>query len=336
MPAINGAALSSVMDNRDQPATTLLPELVRSIRAHLDMEVAFVSQFSEGRRVFLHVDSKSGECPIRPGGSDPLEESYCQRVVDGRLPEVIADALALPAALELPATRALPVRAHMSVPIRLSDGSIFGTFCAFSTKPDQTLGARDLAVMRVMADLASRSIERDGQEPKRRAEAIERIRGAMTSGSLMSVYQPIISLQTGAVVGFESLTRFSGEPKRGPDQWFAEATAVGLGIELEIYAARRALRALSTLPGSIYVGINLSPPSLLDRRLFELLAQWPARRIVFEVTEHDVVEEYDALVAALEPLRKSGAKLGGGRCWSRICQLQTHPGTAARLHQIRH
>jgi EAL domain-containing protein (putative c-di-GMP-specific phosphodiesterase class I) len=78
---------------------------------------------------------------------------------------------------------------------------------------------------------------------------------------------------------------------------------------LEIYAARRALRALSTLPGSVYVGINLSPPSLLDRRLYEVLAQWPARRIVFEVTEHDVVDEYDTLVAALEPLRKSGAKL---------------------------
>jgi hypothetical protein len=122
MPA---AALSSAIDIRDKPANTLLPELVRSIRTHLDMEVAFMSQFSEGRRVFLHVDSKSDVCPIQPGGSDPLEESYCQRVVDGRLPEVITDAFAVPAALELPATRELPVRAHISVPIRLTDGSIY-------------------------------------------------------------------------------------------------------------------------------------------------------------------------------------------------------------------
>jgi EAL domain-containing protein (putative c-di-GMP-specific phosphodiesterase class I) len=171
------------------------------------------------------------------------------------------------------------------------------------------MGAADLAVMRILADLAGRSIERDAEGPKRRAESIERVRGAMNSEALMIVYQPIVDLRTGLVAGYECLTRFYGEPKRGPDQWFAEADAVGLGVELELFAAKRGLRALSTLPGSVYLGINLSPASLLDRRLYELLAQWPAKRIVFEVTEHHVVDEYDALTAALEPLRRSGAKV---------------------------
>jgi len=94
--------------------------------------------------------------------SDPLEDSYCQRVVDGRLPELIQDAFELPEANALPVTRALPVRAHLSVPIRLSDGRVYGTFCCFSSTPDATLGDRDLALVKIFADLTARHIERNG------------------------------------------------------------------------------------------------------------------------------------------------------------------------------
>lgn len=286
-----------------------MQDLVRSIRAHLGMEVAFLSRFHEGSRVFIHVDADSAAFPGTVGAGDPLEDSYCQRVVDGRLPEVMPDAFAVPAAVALPVTKALPVRAHISVPVRLSDGSVYGTLCAFSSKPDASLGRRDVDVMHAMAEIAARSIERDTVEPARRAETANRIRSVMTSQSLQSLYQPIVDLRTGKVVGFESLTRFHAEPKQSPDRWFADAASVGLGVELEIFAGQRSLRALSILPAPIYVGVNLSPNSLLDRRLYALIAQWPAHRIVFEVTEHDVVEEYDKLAAAIEPLRRSGAKL---------------------------
>jgi EAL domain-containing protein (putative c-di-GMP-specific phosphodiesterase class I) len=309
MQRVSEAPLARFINDGHKPPDALLPELLRSIRSHLSMEVAFISEFTEGRRVFRFVESASAACPVQVGGSDPLEQSFCQRVVDGRLPELIRDALEVPAALELPVTRALPVGAHMSVPIRLADGSIYGTFCAFSARPDQTLGPRDLAVMRVFADLAAQSIERGLEGTRRRAEATERVRSAMKPDGLLSVYQPIVDLQTGSVSGFESLTRFLGEPKRGPDVWFAEAAALGLGVDLELHAAKRGLRALSCLPETVYVAINLSPAALLDRRLHALLAEWPARRIVVEVTEHDIVKEYEALTNALEPLRESGAKV---------------------------
>ena len=89
--------------------------LVQSVRKRLNMEVAFVSEFTSGRRVFRFVDSQQGVEIIRVGQGDPLDESYCQRVVDGRLPELITNAQLLPAARELPVTEALPVGAHVSV-----------------------------------------------------------------------------------------------------------------------------------------------------------------------------------------------------------------------------
>jgi hypothetical protein len=103
------------------------------------MDVAFLSEFTDGQRVFRHVDSSLENLPVKVGGADPLEASYWQRVVDGRLPELIQDATAVPAAMELPVTRALPVGAHLSVPIKLKDGSVYGTFWCFSFTPTSPL-----------------------------------------------------------------------------------------------------------------------------------------------------------------------------------------------------
>ncbi|MBT9569459.1 MAG: diguanylate cyclase [Thiobacillus sp.] len=139
-----------------------LDNALAAIRTHLGMDVAFISEFTDGQRMFRHVDSETGHAPIAVGEGGPLEESYCQRVVDGRLPELIPDAFAEPEAVALSATRDLPVRAHLSVPIRLANGDIYGTFCCFSPHPDASLNERDIALLRIFADLTARHIEQHG------------------------------------------------------------------------------------------------------------------------------------------------------------------------------
>lgn len=139
-----------------------LDNALAAVRTHLGMDVAFISQFTAGQRVFRHVDSETGQAPIAVGEGGPLEESYCQRVVDGRLPELMPDAFDEPEALALPATRSLPVRAHLSVPIRLANGEVYGTFCCFSPHPDASLNERDIALLRIFADLTARHIEQHG------------------------------------------------------------------------------------------------------------------------------------------------------------------------------
>ena len=138
-------------------------DALAAIRVHLDMQVAFISEFTEGRRVFRHIDAGIDNPPIQVGAGDPLEDSYCQRVVDGRLPELIPDAFAVPEAMAMSVTQSLPVRAHVSVPIRLSDGRIYGTFCCFSPTPDISLNERDLRLMHIFADMIARHIERNDE-----------------------------------------------------------------------------------------------------------------------------------------------------------------------------
>jgi len=135
-----------------------LQKTLSALRRHLDMDVAFISRFHDGVREFEVIDSKDMNPPIAVGDSGSLEDSYCQRVVDGRLPEIINDAFELPEAMSLEVTAQLPVRAHMSVPIRLADGNVYGTFCCFSYKPNQTLNERDISVMHVFADLIAQQL----------------------------------------------------------------------------------------------------------------------------------------------------------------------------------
>ena len=114
---------------------TLMAETLSSVRSLLGMEVAFVSEFSEGRRVFRFIDAAREFQPIEVDGSDPLNESYCQRVIDGRLTELIRDATRNAEALSLSATLGIPIGAHLSVPIRFSSGHVFGTFCCLAGTP---------------------------------------------------------------------------------------------------------------------------------------------------------------------------------------------------------
>ncbi len=136
-----------------------LVDALRRVRDRLHMDVIFVSEFFSGSRIFRFVDAATGSSVVKVGDSDTLEDSYCQRIVDGRLPEVIPDALTLPEACALPATHAVGVRGHLSVPIVLSDGHVFGTLCCFSAEPKPELSEQDAADLRAIARTVADGVE---------------------------------------------------------------------------------------------------------------------------------------------------------------------------------
>ncbi|MGE0496814.1 MAG: GAF domain-containing protein [Ramlibacter sp.] len=155
--------LVATPDGADELIDGAVPEVLRLLREHMQMDVVFVSEFTNGRRVFRHVDSAPGQAVIEAGQSDPLEQSWCQRVVDGRLPQLIHDATFLPAG----AAPASPLRigAHLSTPVVLRDGSVYGTLCCFSFTGNPDLSQRDLKKLQYTARLTAAKIDRGTAEP---------------------------------------------------------------------------------------------------------------------------------------------------------------------------
>jgi PAS domain S-box-containing protein len=113
------------------------------------------------------------------------------------------------------------------------------------------------------------------------------------------VFQPVIDLLNGAIVGYEALTRFDDGAR--PDVRFIEAHTVGLGTELEAACVEVALEASSHLPHEIFLSLNFSPAALLDGRAAATLAH-VGRTIVIEVTEHARIDDYPAVRRAVDAI----------------------------------
>jgi EAL domain-containing protein (putative c-di-GMP-specific phosphodiesterase class I) len=129
-------------------------------------------------------------------------------------------------------------------------------------------------------------------------------------GVLRMDFQPIIDTARGTVAGYESLARFSGPPHTTPDRWFAVARAAGIGPELEAQALRTALRARSALPPNCFLSVNVGPDAVLTAPVAAVFAgAGDLRGVVVEITEQTAVENYDALLDAIAPMRAAGALL---------------------------
>ncbi|GAW40631.1 Phytochrome-like protein cph2 [Brevundimonas sp. SH203] len=305
------AGVDTVGDPLRLALTDGVEKMVSAVRGHLDMDVAFVSEFVGEDRVFRHVASRNGRSPIARGDTAPLTTGYCKKIIDGALPQLIPDTAAVPAAMAIPETHAVPIGAHISVPLRLSDGRVYGTFCCFSFNADVSLNERDLKMMRAFAELISIQIDGDVDRMQARKAKVERLTSALAAGQPTMVYQPVFRLSDRSVDGAEALARFQIEPVRSPDQWFAEAAENGLRTQLELQAVANAITGFERLfsETAACLKVNVSPQTMMDDDVASVLAAAPATRLVLEITEHEHVEDYPALLQALEPLRERGVRV---------------------------
>jgi len=121
--------------------------------------------------------------------------------------------------------------------------------------------------------------------------------------------QPVADLRTGGFWGVEALARFPGHPRPGPDAWFVSALRDGRGAALEELTLRAALALLPRLADGMRLTVNLSAEALLQPGVQALLLETPADRVLVELTEHERVADYPALLGVLTALRSAGIGL---------------------------
>jgi hypothetical protein len=143
--------LVATPDGADPLLAPQVQEVLALLRERMRMDIAFVTQFQDGKQVVRRID-QAADLAIPEGHADPLEDSWCRRVVDGLLPELLPDAQALVARGELPAWR-MPVGTYISTPVVLGDGQVFGTVCCVSRVAQDDIGERELKRLRSTAKL---------------------------------------------------------------------------------------------------------------------------------------------------------------------------------------
>lgn len=144
-------------------------------------------------------------------------------------------------------------------------------------------------------------------QPVLGSSAVDRV---LTGTTDLRVHlQPIVELATGQVWGVEALARFPGHPLPGPDAWFSAALRSGAGPELEEMALRGALALLPALPEPMRLTVNLSAEALRLPQVVDLLLRAGGPRVLVELTEHEQVDDYDALLEVLRALKAGGTGL---------------------------
>jgi EAL domain-containing protein (putative c-di-GMP-specific phosphodiesterase class I) len=148
------------------------------------------------------------------------------------------------------------------------------------------------------------------------------LREAITGGRCFLVYQPIVSLDDGRLVGAEALVRWD-HPEHGvlpPDSFIPLAERTGLIVPLGRFVLDEACRQFAAWSGQYgtaapaVLNVNVSPRELREADYADVVAGTLARhgvdasRVVLEITE-SLALDLGPAVAALDRLRRLGLRI---------------------------
>jgi diguanylate cyclase (GGDEF)-like protein len=157
--------------------------------------------------------------------------------------------------------------------------------------------------------------ERLHQEALHLLELESELRHAVTRHEFQPYFQPIVDLQSGHIVGYESLLRWH-HPTRGvlaPGEFLKVAEDTGIIEQIDWQMLSLTCQAIPALAqGDRYVTLNVSPrrfhaPDLAQRLLAQLdRNQVDHHSIRIEITEDAMLENPDQVLATLAQLRDAG------------------------------
>jgi diguanylate cyclase (GGDEF)-like protein/PAS domain S-box-containing protein len=153
------------------------------------------------------------------------------------------------------------------------------------------------------------------QQAVNRFTLVQELRQALQAGELSMHYQPIVKLDSGELVGFESLMRWP-HPTRGwvpPDLFIPAAEQSDLIIELGYFSINESLKAARSWGADdLFITVNLSArqfhdPGLISFLESTLLESKIARgQLIIEITESVTLLNVSETMSAMEQLTQLG------------------------------
>jgi GAF domain-containing protein len=234
------------------------------LRDHLGMDGAYITELNGGDMIVRAHCAPSLPAELPAQFAVPREAGFCHYLANGEIPSIVQDSSKNAITADLPMRHEIGIEAYIGVPLAREDGSVYGTLCCFSHKPNTTLNDRDLQTVKLFSELVIGQI--DGELEDRRVSQARHalIQNVLDQNLLRPAFQPIFSLVDQSVKGFEALARFNTDSYRTPDKWFADAAQIGRGVELELEAIKRSLECAKQLPSACSVGLNVSPECLIS------------------------------------------------------------------------
>jgi hypothetical protein len=135
--------------------------ITRTLRLALtetQMDVAVLGEICNGHEVVRYLAGDGGSFGLTPGASMPIEDTYCHRLLTGRLSNVVPDAQANEQVRDLEITHAARIRAYIGVPLTGLDARLY-VLCCLAHEQRPQLGERDVLFLRDLGNAVLANLE---------------------------------------------------------------------------------------------------------------------------------------------------------------------------------
>ena len=186
--------------------------------------------------------------------------------------------------------------------------------------PDALLSKADIALYAAKADgrRSWRAFEQemDAKIQIRRLIELE-LRAAVATDQIEVYFQPIVSVATRQIVGFEALARWRSTllGPVSPAEFIPIVEEIGLMEEMGAAMLRRACKACAGWPEAVSVSVNLSSTQFRSGNLESTIlgaladAQLAPERLDLEITESTLLEDRGDTRRTLQSLRAQGMRV---------------------------
>ena len=136
-----------------------------------------------------------------------------------------------------------------------------------------------------------------------------KLRAIITDKRIRTLYQPIVDLRTNRAIGFEALSRGPRGEFETPDVLFRIAYESDLVLKLDAVCRAQAVRGMRRMHDHELLFINMEPGSIFDPKLMDSIPESRVGQVVFEITEHAAISDFQTFRQAAQLVKQRGFKL---------------------------
>jgi GAF domain-containing protein len=128
-----------------------LDALMRLTRDLLDTDVALLTEIRDGRETARRAAGEWPGMDSFEGLGSPLQETICQRMLEGQIDNYVRDAQADVRVNHLPMVLEMGIGSYLGVPIRLSDVHLY-VLCCLARESRPSFGDREVRLLSGLAE----------------------------------------------------------------------------------------------------------------------------------------------------------------------------------------
>jgi GAF domain-containing protein len=155
MPSEYAEAVSRIKAARE---SDIIERALGAAREQLGMDAAYIATVDSREQTIEAMSGTTNADALVEGAVIPVEQTYCARMLNGQIPNIVPDTSAEPGLRNMTVIR--NIGAYIGVPVTLSDGRVHGSLCCASNEPVAGLGETELRFMHVLAGIVAAQIER--------------------------------------------------------------------------------------------------------------------------------------------------------------------------------